>query len=136
MHSPNVQRKQISILWVDDGINELHFLIPFEFWTSPEYKMDFASTGEVGIRKLKDNHYDLSIMDVRLRDIDGIELVNKIRNGELGESLKAIPILVFTAGSYERAVTALGSANVYQKSAGMDSQDFKKMINTALNISE
>ena len=44
------------------------------------YTVDTANTGKEGIRKTNDNCYDLALIDMRLPDIEGIDLLLKIKD--------------------------------------------------------
>ena len=43
------------------------------------YEIDSAETGKEAIEKADRRHYDLALMDVRLPDMDGIELLTKMK---------------------------------------------------------
>jgi DNA-binding response OmpR family regulator len=43
------------------------------------YEIDSAETGKEAIEKADRRHYDLALMDVRLPDMDGIELLAKMK---------------------------------------------------------
>jgi DNA-binding response OmpR family regulator len=55
------------------------------------FESDIASTGEEGLRKVRENKYRLIILDLMLPGIDGFELCKKIRE------FSDIPILMVTA---------------------------------------
>ena len=44
------------------------------------YMVDTANNGKEGIRKTNDNCYDLALIDMRLPDIEGIDLLLKIKD--------------------------------------------------------
>ena len=43
--------------------------------------VDIASGGREALEKVRETHYDLVVTDVRMPDIDGIELTRAIRSG-------------------------------------------------------
>ena len=62
-----------------------------------------AKTAEEGIYFLKDHHCDIAVIDLGLPDMDGVELVTKVRTLKI-----SIPILILTARSnWEEKVRAL-----------------------------
>ncbi|MCW4025950.1 MAG: response regulator [Candidatus Bathyarchaeota archaeon] len=65
-----------SILIVDD---ERSILGSFrEILESEGYRVDTAETGKEAIRKAKASHFDLALLDMRLPDIEGTELLRTI----------------------------------------------------------
>jgi signal transduction histidine kinase/CheY-like chemotaxis protein len=57
--------------------------------------IDWAPTGEIGLKKATDNHYDLILMDVGLPKMQGTEVAQKIR--ALDDSIKSkVPIVALT----------------------------------------
>lgn len=47
------------------------------------YSVDWASTGRAALEKLQDTEYELIILDLVLPDIDGLSLLEKIRNRQI-----------------------------------------------------
>lgn len=64
-----------------------------EFMESHGYLMDYAADGITGLHLAVTGEYDVIILDLMLPGMDGIELLNKLRN----EARKAIPILILSA---------------------------------------
>lgn len=59
--------------------------------THEGYEAEVVYNGKDGIEELKDNNYDLLILDIMLPGLDGIEVCNKIRK------FSDIPIIMVTA---------------------------------------
>ncbi len=69
------------------------------------HEVDVAATGSEGLRKLKDDSYDLILLDLRLPDKDGIELLQEF----FGMGVNA-PVIVITAhGTSNTAIKAMQS---------------------------
>ena len=64
-----------------------------EFLEERGYTVDEAETGEEGIKKVKKKAFDVVLIDIRLPDISGIEVLKEIRKINL--EIKAIMITAF-----------------------------------------
>ncbi|MCF7885468.1 MAG: sigma-54 dependent transcriptional regulator [Candidatus Marinimicrobia bacterium] len=91
-----------SILVIDDNIdvmNNVADILSFE-----GYQTDKASRGQEGLKKIDQNEPDCVILDLRLPDIDGWEIMDKIED-KMNSSLE---VVVITAhGDVESAVKAM-----------------------------
>ncbi|MFW6227583.1 MAG: ATP-binding protein, partial [Bacteroidota bacterium] len=67
----------LRLLIVEDDPVSLLFLR--ELLDEKGYRFDVATTGEEGLMKVKMDKYDVILMDVRLPDADGLEIVKEIR---------------------------------------------------------
>jgi DNA-binding response OmpR family regulator len=67
------------------------------------YEIDTAETGKEAMEKTENHHYDLAIVDVRLPDIDGTELLAKLKK-QLQQTVK---IMITGFPSLETGVKAL-----------------------------
>lgn len=74
-----VFRKLIKELLVDNG-----------------YEVETAENGKEGFEKLKKDKFDLAILDVNMPEMNGFELLNKIREDE---ELFDLPIIMLTVKS-------------------------------------
>ena len=64
-----------------------------DFMESKHYIMDYAADGITGLHLAVTGDYDAIILDLMLPGMDGIALLEKVRN----EARKATPILILTA---------------------------------------
>jgi len=67
------------------------------------YEIDNAETGKEAIEKVHIRHYDLALVDIRLPDMDGTDLLAKIKN-PLQNTIK---IMITGFPSLETGVKAL-----------------------------
>lgn len=81
-------------------------------------KVDTAKDGEEGLSKFKKNGYDVVITDIRMPNLDGMELLKQIK-----EEDSSVGVIVLTAyGSIEMAVDAMksGAYNYLTKPVNID----------------
>lgn len=76
---PPITDRNIDVLFVDDerilldGIRRM-------LWSKEEiWAMDFVSSGEDALELLEKKHYDVVVSDMRMPEMDGIELLNAIK---------------------------------------------------------
>jgi DNA-binding response OmpR family regulator len=67
------------------------------------YEIDAAETGKEAIEKAEARHYDLALVDVRLPDMDGTDLLAKMKN-TLHDTIK---IMITGFPSLESGIKAL-----------------------------
>ncbi|MCG8697534.1 MAG: response regulator [Bacteroidales bacterium] len=75
MHEITNRPKRILI--VED--HEVSLELLEDLLTPPEFECHAAPDGITAIRKLKENEYDIVIMDILLPDINGLEIVREFR---------------------------------------------------------
>ncbi len=80
----------IKVLMVDDNVE--HIQLCSEFLPEDQFEVDAAYTGGQAIEKLKNRKYDIVILDYKLPDINGIDLLKKVRPLNL-----KIPVLFVSA---------------------------------------
>ncbi len=81
-----------SILVVDD---EENIRILFKLGLEEEgYEVDTASSGEEALEKLKNQHFDLITLDIKMPGKNGLEILQQIRN-EFKD--RYIPVILCTA---------------------------------------
>lgn len=83
--------KRILIIEDDQVIAE----VEKDYLESNGYKVEIATSGDIGLKKALGEDYDLIILDLMLPNIDGFEICKNIRNE------KNIPILMVSAKKEE-----------------------------------
>jgi len=86
------EKREQKILCVDDEIVNLKLLEAF--LSSKGYKLTFAENGAKAIEKLKEDNFDLIILDIMMPIMDGFETCRKIRENP---TTKDIPVIIITA---------------------------------------
>ena len=94
------RRHDYQVLVIDDSpevLKLMHLLLHEEF------DLDFALTGDDGLRILRGGGPDLVLSDVMMPGMDGHELCRRIKSDE---SIKHIPVLLVTARSASEMLAA------------------------------
>ena len=90
-----------SILVVDD--DETVLLVFKEILLSKGYRVDTAETGTEAIEKSKTRYYNLALLDIRLPDMSGTELLTKMHEARP----KMVKIMVTGYSSLDYAIEAV-----------------------------
>ena len=93
------------ILVIEDNEDNL-YLIRFIL---KQHKLEVieALTGEEGLRRTRDDHPDLILMDIQLPDINGLEVTRRIRQTEAGKTIPIVAISSYAmTGDRQRAIAA------------------------------
>jgi PAS domain S-box-containing protein len=85
----------LKVLVVED--NRINRMLAFSLLSKWGVSYDWAEHGEEAIMLLKENPYDLILMDMQMPVMDGLEATVKIRN----EMLLDIPIIALTANAFK-----------------------------------
>lgn len=113
--------KQARILIVDDDENIRK--VQKAILEDNDYEVDTAATGSEAIAKTQKNHYDLMLIDIRLPDIEGTDLLIKVHD----TTPKIRKIIVTGYPTLQNAIIAVNrGANAYI----MKPFDVEKMLDT------
>lgn len=83
----------------DNAMNQMVIKMITKKWLNTI--VSFANNGEEGVNQLKNNAFDIVLMDLQMPIMDGYEATIAIRKGEAGEKNKNIPIIAVTADVME-----------------------------------
>ena len=116
-----------KILLVDD---DKPTTILFEHYLKDIGDLSIATNGEVAFEMIKNNSYDLIIMDINLRsDLDGLSLTKHLRKID---RYKEIPIIAITAfGKYYKQ-EALSAGCYYFLIKPYEKKDFLNLVSQTL----
>lgn len=103
----------LRILIVDDCavIRQAAFLAISDF----HCKTDFACNGQEAVNLIKQNHYDLVLMDVEMPVLDGLQATRLIRQLEGDAGL--IPVIAVTTGAPASTCMRAGMNDYFLKPA-------------------
>jgi DNA-binding NtrC family response regulator len=117
-----------NILVIDDDKSILRTLT--RILQKAGYEIDIAETGKEAMEKIEKCHYDLALVDVRLPDIDGTDLLVNMKD-DLRDTVK---IVITGFPSVEMGVKALdGGADAYLVKP-VKPDDLLTLIEEKLNI--
>ncbi len=83
------EKRRRRVLIVED---EPALRLSYERHFNPRYDLVFASTGAEALAKLEEQRPDVAVLDMRLPDTDGIDLLRRIR-----QSQPTLPVIITTA---------------------------------------
>ncbi len=86
---------RLRILLAED--NQINVRVALAFLEQLGHSVTCVGDGTKAIAILKEQHFDLVLMDVEMPEMDGFEATTRIRNGEAGSANTAIPIIAMTA---------------------------------------
>ncbi len=113
--------EQTRILVIDDDENITK--VVSAILKDQGYSVDIAGTGTEAIKKTQTNHYDLMLVDIRLPDMEGTEVIIRVRD----TTPKIRKIIVTGYPTLQNAVTAVNrGADAYI----MKPFDVEKMLAT------
>jgi CheY-like chemotaxis protein len=83
------------ILLVED--NEQNRMLIQTFLKKTPYTLDTAENGKIAVEKFKADQYNLVLMDIEMRVMDGYEATKEIRKWEAENRVKPTPVIALTA---------------------------------------
>jgi len=102
------------------------------FLQSRCYDVDTAETGREAIEKSQTSFYGLTLLETRLPDMEGIELLAKIRE----DSRRAVKIIITNCPTLENAVRSLNlGADAYLMKP-VDPEELSRVMEEKLKIRE
>src|SRR5580692_9035184 len=66
-----------------------------------QFEAEEAENGAIAIEKIGATQFDLILMDIQMPVMDGYQAIRAIREREKAKGLHSIPIIAFTASSFE-----------------------------------
>ncbi len=123
-----------TILCIED--NPHNMLLLKRILQAYGYKMLEAETGLDGIRLVESEAIDLILLDINLPDIDGYEVIHRIRNHARPE-LNTMPIVVLSANALrgdDQKALSIGCDMYLTKP--IDIQDLKDALGKFLQLPE
>ena len=102
----NQQKKKYHILVAEDEENTRRATL--RSLQLAGYYVEGAANGSEAIKNLNENDFDLLLLDIRMPDMDGIEVMKRLE-----KTGRSIPIIILTAyATLESAITAVKAGAV------------------------
>ncbi|MEG3639373.1 ATP-binding protein [Magnetococcus sp. PR-3] len=92
-------KAKIKLLLVEDSEDNQHLIMAFLKRTP--YELSIAHDGSQAVEMVKNNRYDLILMDMQMPIMDGYQATAKIRAWEKDQGCRAMPIIALTAHALE-----------------------------------
>ncbi|WP_204344608.1 hybrid sensor histidine kinase/response regulator [Psychroserpens algicola] len=125
--SQNAKLKQHVLVVEDNKMNQM--VIKKLLATNSQMSFFVVNNGQEALEALKNDVFDIVLMDLQMPVMDGYEATKIIRSGQLGLTISEIPIIAVTADATEETqqkVMALGMNDYMTKPINKDVL-FKKM---------
>lgn len=87
----------------DNPINQMIIKKLLNSWKNTN--VEVVNDGKQALEILQETDFDIILMDLQMPVMDGYETTANIRNGKVGNDLKAIPIIAVTADTMESTKT-------------------------------
>jgi two-component system, response regulator, stage 0 sporulation protein F len=100
--------------------------------TAQGHEVQAFATGEEAIQWLRDATPDLAVLDIKLRGMDGISVLEHVR--QLGRSTRVILITGYPAARSTQRAMELGVEGILVKPVEID--EFERLVNRALVVHE
>ncbi len=114
-----------NLLVIDDDSS---FNLMLKTFLGRFYKVDSAMNGQTGMAKLKKNHYDLLLTDLRLPDHYGTDLLREVKQTQVD-----LPVILMTGyGDVKSAVEAMKSGAKDYISKPIDPEELLAVIKNTL----
>lgn len=116
------------ILLIDDD-DSLRRVTEYNL-TSAGFEVETAASGLEGMARFKEQHPDLVVTDVKLGDMNGLDLLNKVK-----EVSSEIPVIVITAfATIDMAVQAMGQGAFHFLAKPFDREALRLSCLKALEV--
>lgn len=122
--------KKAKVLVIDDDESMLE-LAAFHL-QAQGYEVTGAKTGEEGLKLVEGDHFDLALTDLQLPDLDGIEVVKRLK-----ETTQDIEIIMISGyGSVAKAVEATKAGAFYFVEKPIEFEELMVLIEKAIERRE
>ncbi len=90
----------LHVLMVEDNVMN-QMILKKLLASTQNLLLEIANNGEEALAMMKEQHFDLILMDLQMPVMDGYEATEAIRSGSLGQAYRQIPIIAVTADAMQ-----------------------------------
>ena len=117
-----------NILYIEDHPDNMTLVR--RILRSEKYTLIEAKTGSQGIHIAENQEIDVILLDINLPDIDGYEVVRRLRNSEK-KNFSNVPIIAVTANAMKGdAIKVLAAGFDYYISKPINIEEFMEKVDT------
>ncbi len=95
-----LRKQEAKILLVDDA-EENRVLIQAYLKKFPQYQLEFAENGQIGLEKFKTGNFDIVLMDMQMPVMDGSTATREIRKWEKENNRIPAKVIALTANAFK-----------------------------------
>ncbi len=88
------------------------------------YGIDIAVNGKEGLEKIKDDNYDLVLLDIKMPGLNGMEVLNRLRERKDNTNV----VMMTAYGTVERAVEAMKLGAIDFLSKPFTPEEIRKLV--------
>lgn len=125
--------KVSNILVVDDNLKNIQVGINF-LKQNKDYHLIFATSGEQALERVKENSFDLILLDIIMPGLDGYEVCSRLK---ADDATRNIPILFLTAKQEsENIVRGFETGGADYITKPFNSEELKARVKTHLELKQ
>jgi CheY-like chemotaxis protein/anti-sigma regulatory factor (Ser/Thr protein kinase) len=102
------------VLYIEDDMANTHLMSQL-FAEEPRLELMTTMYGKLGIEMARQHHPDLILLDAHLPDLEGDEVIKRLRGDSLTRDIPVIAVSADATGESRARMTALGAANYLTK---------------------
>lgn len=123
----NTESKKILLVEDEASLRELYRELLF----SVGFEVDTAEDGKTAYEKIKNNKYDLILLDIRLPEMDGLQVLHSLTDEEKANNGKIYMLTNFSEDKIIKEAYKAGATGYLMKSA-LDPDEVLHEVETAL----
>ncbi|MGH9917178.1 MAG: sigma-54-dependent transcriptional regulator, partial [Pyrinomonadaceae bacterium] len=125
--------QQIRILVIDDDMSMLD-LMKYQL-EEQGYEVVTAECGKKGLELAREDRFDIVLTDLRLPDVDGIELVKNLKEISFATEIATEIIMITGFSSFDGAIEAIKAGAFYFLEKPIEFEELMMLIEKALERS-
>ncbi|MBN1905338.1 MAG: sigma-54-dependent Fis family transcriptional regulator [Deltaproteobacteria bacterium] len=121
-----METERILLIDDDEGLN--HFLT--RFFNRKGYEVTACLSGQEAINKIRDENFDLILLDYKMPGLNGLDTLHEIKNAQI-----KTPVIIMTAyGNTDTAITAMKRGAYDYLSKPFERKELSRIVSEALEL--